>query len=132
LKVFFEVIAKEPAAADVFAFLAAQRSHDRIESSCSMPSGPPDLALLAALFASNEDGATGAVEVALLEGERLADPEAGAQEQHDQSAESMAVCAVTDCAHDRDDLFDRRRVGGIPLALVSGRTALGVAGHGRR
>jgi hypothetical protein len=36
---------------------------------------------------------------------------AGAPEQHDQRAETVAVRAVADRAHDRDDLFNRRRIG---------------------
>jgi hypothetical protein len=96
------------------------------------PTVHTDLASLAALPAPDKHSATGAVQVALLERERLADPQPGAPEQHDQRPEPMAVGAVTDITHYRDDLFNRRRVGGVLLALVSWRTASVVARHGRR
>jgi len=94
------------------------------------PTVHTDFASLAALPAPDKHSATGAVQVALLERERLADPQPGAPEQHDQRPEPMAVGAVTDITHYRDDLFNRRRVGGVLLALVSWRTASVVARHG--
>jgi hypothetical protein len=42
-----------------------------------------------------------------------------APEQHDEGAEALAVRVVADYAHDGDDLFDRRRVGRVLLALVA-------------
>jgi hypothetical protein len=44
---------------------------------------------------------------------------------------SVSVGAVTDRPHDGDDLFDRRRIGRVLVALVAGWTASVVAGHGR-
>jgi hypothetical protein len=75
--------------------------------------------------------AAGPVEVALLERERFADPQSGTPQQHNQRTKSVTVGAVTDRAHHSDDLFDRRRIGRVLLALVSGWTASVVAGHGR-
>jgi hypothetical protein len=43
----------------------------------------------------------------------------------------VALGAITDCAHDRDDLLNRRRISWVLLALVAGWTASVVAGHGR-
>jgi len=88
------------------------------------PSVHPYLAALASFvsFASaNEDGAAGTIEVALPERQRFADPRSCAPEQNDQRVEPMAVGAITDSAHHRDDLFERRRIGGTLLALVPWR-----------
>ena len=95
------------------------------------PSVHSDFSPLASLPAPDENCAAGSVEVALLKRERFADPQSGAPEQDDQRAEPVTVGAVTDRAHDRHDLLDRRRVGGIALALVSRRAALVVARHCR-
>jgi len=84
------------------------------------PAVHPDLAPLAAFPAADEHGAAGCVQIALLEAERLADPQPGTPEQHDQRAEPMSLGSITDGSHDRDDLFDGRRVGRILLALVPG------------
>lgn len=92
----------------------------------------PDLAALAALPMSDEYGAAGSVQIALLECEGFADSQSGASEQNDQRAEPVAVGAIADCAHACDDLFNRRWVGRVLLALVARRTASVVAGHGRR
>jgi hypothetical protein len=70
------------------------------------PAVHPDLASLAALSSSDQHRAAGAIEVALLESKRLADAQAGPPEQHDQPAESVAVGAVTEDPHHRDDLLD--------------------------
>jgi hypothetical protein len=67
-----------------------------------------------------------------VEGEPLADPQAGAPEQHDQRSKSVAIGSHANRAHDRDDLLDRRRVGGVLLALVAWRTAAVIARHRRR
>jgi hypothetical protein len=88
----------------------------------------PDFAALPALSPPDEDRAAVAVEVALLDGERFADPQAGTAEQHDQRPESMAVSAVTGRAHNRDDLLDRRWVGRVLLALVAWRAASVIPG----
>jgi len=49
------------------------------------------------------------------------DSQAGAPEQDDERAESVAVGSVADCAHDRHDLFNRRWVGRVLLLLRGGR-----------
>ena len=67
----------------------------------------------------------------ILERERFVDPQSGAPKQHIERSESVTVGAVTDRAHHSDDRFDRRRIGRVLLAFVSGRTASSVAGHGR-
>jgi hypothetical protein len=66
-----------------------------------------------------------------LERERFGDPQSRTPQQHNQRTKSVTVGAVTDRAHHSHDLFNRRRVGGVLLALVSWRTASVVAGHGR-
>jgi hypothetical protein len=96
------------------------------------PAVHPDLAALAALSSSDQHCAAGAIEVALLESKRLADAQAGPPEQHDQRAESVAVGAITEDPHHRDDLLDRRRVSRVLLALVTRRAASVIARHGRR
>ena len=85
-----------------------------------MPNGPSDLSALAALSTPDEHSAAGAVEVALLEQERFADPQSRTPQQHNKRSESMTVGAVTDRAHYSDDLFDRRRIGRVLLALFRG------------
>jgi hypothetical protein len=84
------------------------------------PAVHPDLSTLAALPVPDQYSAAGAVEVALLERERFADPHSGTPKQHNQRSESVAVGAVTNRAHHSDDLFDRRRIGRLLLALVPG------------
>jgi hypothetical protein len=91
-----------------------------------------DFASLAALPTPDEHGAAGSVEVAFLESERFADPQAGAPEQHDQRAKPPAVGTVADTSYHRDDLLDRRRVGRVLLALVAWRAAPVIARHRRR
>jgi hypothetical protein len=66
-----------------------------------------------------------------LERESFADSQSSTPQQHDQRSESVTVGAVTDGTHHSDDLFDRRRIGRVLLALVSGWTASVIAGHGR-
>jgi hypothetical protein len=79
----------------------------------------------------DQNSAAGAVEVALLERERFADPHSGTPKQHNQRSESVAVGAVINRAHHSDDLIDRRRISRVLLALVTRWTASVVAGHGR-
>jgi hypothetical protein len=71
------------------------------------------------------------VEVVFAERERLLDAQAAAPEHRDQGAQPVAVAVVAGLAHHGDDLFDGRRVRGIELPLVAGRTSGVVAGHGR-
>jgi hypothetical protein len=69
--------------------------------------------------------------VGFAERQRLRDAQTAAPEHHNQGAQPVAVAVVAGLAHHGDDLFHRRRVGGIDLPLVAGRTAGVVAGHGR-
>jgi len=80
-----------------------------------MPTAP------AALAAPHQQRSAARVEVGLGQGERLADPQAGAPEHDDQAAQSAAVDAVTGVAHHGDDLFDRRRIRGVAHPLVARR-----------
>ena len=49
-----------------------------------------------------------------------------------QRAEAMALGAIADRSHHRNDLLDGRRVGRVLLALVARRAASELARHGRR
>jgi hypothetical protein len=97
-----------------------------------MPSGPFRLAALAALPAAHKDRAAGAVQIALIEIERFADPQPGAPEQDDQGAKSLSVGAIADSTHHRDELLDGRRVGRVVLALVPQGASAVIARHRRR
>jgi hypothetical protein len=79
----------------------------------------------------DQNSAAPTVEVAVLERERFADPHSRTPKQHNQRSESVAVDAVTNRAHHSDDLFDRRRIRRVLLALVTRWTASVVARHGR-
>lgn len=74
---------------------------------------------------------TGSVEITLAERERFADPQSGSPEENDRCTEPVAVWAITDGPHDRDDLLDGRWVGGIVLTFGSWWAALVVAAHRR-
>jgi hypothetical protein len=67
-----------------------------------------------------------------LERECFADSKARAPKQHNQRSGAVAVGAIPDRAHDRNDLFDRWRIGWVLLALTQWRVALLVARHRRR
>src|SRR5579875_1045742 len=54
------------------------------------PAVHPVLASLATLPMAHEDGATAAIQIAFLNGERFADPQSSTPEQHDQRPEAMA------------------------------------------
>lgn len=84
------------------------------------PAIHPDLAALAALPASYQDGAAQAVKIRLGKIQRLADPKPGAPQHHDQGAQPCAVRTVAGGAHDRDDLLDRRRIGRVADTLFLG------------
>jgi hypothetical protein len=109
--------------------LAADRE-PRVELLPS-PAVHPDLSALTALSTPDQHSSAGAVEVALLEREHFADPQSGPPQQRNQGTKSVTLSALTDRAHYRDDLFDRRRIRRVLLALVSGWTAAVIAGHGR-
>jgi hypothetical protein len=76
----------------------------------------PDLATTAALAAAHEERTAARFEVALVEVERLLDPEPGAPENNDQSPDALAGDP-----HDGDDLLDPGQVGRIAPPLVGGR-----------
>jgi hypothetical protein len=80
---------------------------------------------------SDEDRAAEAVEIGLSEREGFADPQPGSPEEHDQRAKALPVRSIADDSHHSDDLFHRRRVGWVLLALAAWRAAAVVTGHGR-
>jgi hypothetical protein len=84
------------------------------------PAVHPDLATLSTLPAANEHRAPRAIEIALMQRQRFADPQASAPKQDDQRAEAMTLGAVTDRTHYRDDLLNGRRVRRVVLTLVAG------------
>jgi hypothetical protein len=96
------------------------------------PGVHPDLAPAPALARAHEQRAALRVEIALVERERLLDPQPGAPEHRDQRAQARAMAILAGGAHHRDDLLDARRVGRVVLALVARRAACVVAGQGRR
>ncbi len=69
------------------------------------PSVHADFASLATLAAPHEHDAATAVKIALLEGERLTDPQSRAPVQHDQRAQAVAVRAMASCPHHCDHLL---------------------------
>ena len=69
------------------------------------------------------------VEVVLGERERLLDAQAGAPEHDDHRSHPPAVTVIGRVAHDRHDLLDRGRVGGVAHALVARRATGVIAGH---
>jgi hypothetical protein len=81
---------------------------------------------------SDEHGPAAFVQIALGERERLVDPQAGAPEHDDQSAQAIAVSGLAGFAHHGDDLLDPRRIGRVADPLVSRRAPGVVAGHRRR
>jgi hypothetical protein len=82
--------------------------------------------------AADEDRAAHVVEVGLLKRQGFADSESSSPKQHDQRAQPLAIRAVSDAEHHRDDLLDRRRAGRVLLALVPRRPPAVVARHRRR
>jgi hypothetical protein len=82
------------------------------------PTVHPDLSALAALFHTGPVPRRGCGRGRSLERQRFADPQSGTPQQHNQRTKSLTLGAVTDRAHHRDDLFDRRRIGRVLLALV--------------
>jgi hypothetical protein len=81
-----------------------------------------DLAASAALAASDEERTASGVEIVLGGRERFVNAQAAAPEHDDQRAQSPPVPVLAGEAHDRDDLLDRRRVGGVAHALVPWRS----------
>jgi hypothetical protein len=81
---------------------------------------------------ANKQRAAVAVEVGLVERERLADPQPCAPEHDDHAAQPDAVATITRRAHHRDDLLHGRRIRWIPKPFVPGRNASMEAGRRRR
>jgi len=50
----------------------------------------------------------------------VVDPQAGAPEHDDQSAQAIAVSGLAGFAHHGDDLLDPRRIGRVAHPLVGG------------
>ena len=88
------------------------------------PAVHPDLTAFAAFALPHQDRPTNWIQVGLGERERFADPQAGAPQDDDQRTESDPVGIIARCAHDRDDLLDRRRIRRIAQALVVGCATL--------
>ncbi len=59
-------------------------------------------------------------------------PDACAPQHNDQTAHPPTVTSISGLAHDRDDLVDRGRIGGVPAAFVRWDPAGVMAGHCRR
>jgi hypothetical protein len=100
-------------------------------ASCSRPAVHPDVSALAALAVPHEDRPTARVQVALGQRERLADPQSGAPQHDDQTAQSHPVRIITGSAHHGDGLLGRWRVSRVLQALVAGWSSLVMAGQGR-
>jgi hypothetical protein len=129
-----------PAPAGCRAVDHAQQRSDRelaadLEPWVELLPGPtihPDLAPLAAFPSPDKHSAASAVEIALLKGERFANPQTRAPQHNNQRADPAAVWAIADGPHDSDDLLDGRRIGRILLALIAWRPASVITGHRRR
>jgi hypothetical protein len=93
------------------------------------PAVHADLAAATTLSLANDDCAASGVEVGLGQLEGFADPQPGTPQQNDEATQASAVGSIARGAHDRDDLLDGWRVGGIAQTLVPWRSALVVAGH---
>jgi hypothetical protein len=73
---------------------------------------------------AHEQRPTPRIEVALAERERVLNAQPAAPQHDDQCSQPEAMPIVAGLAHDRDDLFHGRRVGGIePPLLRGGRPA---------
>jgi hypothetical protein len=62
-----------------------------------MPSGPSDLATLAALAVADQDRAATQIKVALGKRQRFAGPQSGAPEHDDQATQPDRVVVVAAC-----------------------------------
>src|ERR687885_967114 len=81
------------------------------------------LAPAVALAAADKQRAAARVEIALVEVERLLDPQARAPEHDDQRPHPLARETVAGLAHHGQDLLDPGRVGRVVHALVPRATA---------
>ena len=96
------------------------------------PGVDPDLATPVTLPVPDEQAPSPLVEVGLGEREGLVDPNARAPQHNDQTPHPPAVTAISGLAHDRDDLVDRGRIGGVTASFVRRDSAGVMAGHRRR
>ena len=96
------------------------------------PAVHADLAPFAAFSSSHKHRATRAVEVALGQRERFADPQTGTPEHDNHAAQAHAIWVNACGAHHGDDLLDGRRVGRVAQTLVARRSVLMKAGQRRR
>jgi hypothetical protein len=87
------------------------------------PTVHADFAPATALTAPHKQRAAGLVQVAFGEFSRFVDAKTGLPEHHDQGAPRLAVRPVARRTHDRDDLLDLGRVGGVTVPLVARRVA---------
>ena len=87
---------------------AAAAAHARLQPGLKLLPRPvvhPDLAAAAALAAPYQQRAAARVQVSLGQRERLADPQPGPPQHHDQAAQPAAVDPVAGAAHHRHDLL---------------------------
>src|SRR5204862_4481170 len=89
-----------------------------------------DLAPSAALAATYEYRPTTAVEIALGERQRLADPESRPPEDDHEAPQAQPVPSTARGAHDSNNLIDARRIRGIAQAFVPRWPAAVIAGQG--
>jgi hypothetical protein len=93
------------------------------------PAVHTNLPTATAFAATCQNRAAGGVEVGLGEIERLADPQPGPPQDHDQRPQPGAIGTITRRAHHRDDLLHGRRIGGMAPAFVPGCATLVKARH---
>jgi hypothetical protein len=90
-----------------------------------------DLATAPALASPNQQRAASVIEIALGKRKCFLDAQPGAPHDHDQAAQAPAVRSLASGTHDRDDLFDLRRIGRVAQTLIAWRVA-GVEARQRR
>jgi len=91
-----------------------------MDAAAPSPRRPANLPAATTLAATHEQRAAPRVEVALAKRQRLRDAQPAPPEDDDKGAEPVAVAVLAGLAHHGDDLFHRRRVGGIEPTLVRG------------
>jgi hypothetical protein len=90
------------------------------------------LAPSAALTLAHEYRPTTAVEVALGERQRLADPESRPPKDDHEAPQAQPVPSAARGAHDGNNLLDVRRIRGIAQAFIPRWPAAVIAGQGCR
>jgi hypothetical protein len=91
-----------------------------------------DFAALAALAVAHQQRPTPPIEVALGQRQRFADAQSGTPQHHDYRPQPHGMGALAGLPHYRDDLFDRRRIGGITQTPIAQRPAPMKTGQRRR